>query len=101
MLTMQTSASVIERNLRLTLLGRLQDAEDDHDRTRREALSGVTLENLEADKVRWSQLGGALAALARQICQTCAASAFGEARPKVDSVTLRLSEAIDDQLDAP
>jgi hypothetical protein len=85
----------------LTLLGRLQEAEDDHDRDRRSHISGVSQERLETDKTRWSSVGGAVAALAAQICSACAASAFAEARPKVDQLAQRLSEAIDDQLDAP
>jgi hypothetical protein len=83
----------------LALLGRLQDAEDDHDRARRRGLIGVTAEALEADKARWSRIGGAIEALARTIAQTCAASAFGETRPGPGELAARLSESIDDQFD--
>jgi hypothetical protein len=85
----------------LTLLGRLQEAEDDHDRDRRNHFAGVTDERLGMEKARWSSVGGAMAALAVQICDACAASAFAEGRPRADQVAQRLSEAIDDQLDAP
>ncbi len=85
----------------LTLLGRLQEAEDDHDRDRRDHIAGVTDERLGMDKARWSSVGGAMAALAVQICNACAASAFAEGRPRAEQVAQRLSEAIDDQLDTP
>jgi hypothetical protein len=88
------------RRVRLALLGRLQEAESDHDRARREGLAGVTQRLLDADKARWSRIGEALAAMARLVSETCASSAFGETRPKVEDVAVRLSEAIDDQLDS-
>ena len=91
--------SADRRRNRLALLGRLQDAEEEHDRARRRGLSGVTAEALDADKARWSRIGGAIAALARAIAQTCAASAFGDARPAHGELTARLSESIDDQFD--
>lgn len=87
------------RRVRLALMGRLQDAEDDHDRLRREQAEGAAGVLLEMDKARWSGLGQALGALARQLCEASAASPFGEARPAAELVTARLSEAIDDQLD--
>jgi hypothetical protein len=85
----------------LLLLGRVQEAGDDHDRRCRDEIAGVIHERLETDKAGWSRLGGAVAALAAQICETCAAAAYAEARPRMDQVAQRLSEAIDDQIDAP
>ncbi|MDR3512373.1 MAG: hypothetical protein P4L73_12120 [Caulobacteraceae bacterium] len=91
--------SASDRGHRLLLLGRLQEAEDDHDRNRRARFAGVTGELLDADKARWSRIGGALATLARLIGEACASSAFCEARPRAELVAARLSEAIDDQID--
>jgi hypothetical protein len=88
-----------ERRSGLMLLGHLQEAEDEHDRARREAYAGVTQALLDADKTLWSGLGEAVAVLARRVCEACAVSAFGETRPKIDQVARQLSEAIDDQLD--
>jgi len=87
------------RRHRLALLGRLQDAEDDHDRMRRQTFASATGELLDADKARWTRLGDSLAALARLVCKASADSVFCDSRPGVDLVTVRLSEAIDDQFD--
>ena len=87
------------RRDRLALLGRLQDTEGDHARARRRGLNGVTAEALEADKARWSHAGGAIAALARTIAQTCAPSTFCETRTRPGELAARLSESIDDQFD--
>jgi hypothetical protein len=100
---MQPAASPLrspaDRRQRLILLGRLQEAEADHDRARLGLFAGVTPEALDAEKTRWSRIGGAIAALARMVCETCAISAFCETRPRLEQVTLRLSESIDDQFD--
>jgi hypothetical protein len=90
-----------DRGLRLVRMGYLQEAEDEHDRARLDAFAGVTRPSLEAEKTRWCAIGEAIAALARLICETCAASAFCEARPRAMDVAIRVSEAIDDQLDGP
>lgn len=87
------------RARRLALLGRLQDAEDDHDAARRDLAAGSSRDLLDADKARWSDVGAGVAALARLISETCAASAFSETRPCAELVTARLSEAVDDQFD--
>jgi hypothetical protein len=87
------------RSRRLTLLGRLQEAEDEHDRARRATSAGHARVLLDADKARWTRIGAGLAAMARLICEACATSAFAESRPGAELVTARLSEAIDDQLD--
>lgn len=87
------------RRARLALMGRLQDAEDDHDRRRCAQAEGAAAYLLERDKARWTSLGQALAALARQVSDAGAASPFSETRPAAEAVAVRLSEAIDDQLD--
>ena len=83
--------SALERTLR--------DAQDDHDVERRFALEGVTARGLAEDNLRWERIGEAIAALARLIHQLCADSEFGEARPAVEGMAVRLSEALDDQVD--
>lgn len=87
------------RGRRLSLLGRLHDAEDDHDAAWRTQMAGADTGLLDAEKTRWCELGAAVAALARSVRATCVASAFCGARPDVEHVTARLSEAIDDQFD--
>jgi hypothetical protein len=81
------------------LLGHLQKAEADHDRGRRDSLSGVTTAALDGDKALWTNLGMAIGALAHLISVACAASALGERRPEPDHLAVRLSESIDDQID--
>jgi len=49
------------------LLGPLQEAEADHDRARLGLFAGVTREALEAERTRWSRIGGAIVALARLV----------------------------------
>jgi hypothetical protein len=98
-LTLASHAPSAAHARRLSLLGRLQDAEDDHDRAVRSNVAGVTSQLLDADKTRWSRVGSAIAALACQVRDSCAVSAFAEARPQMMDITARLSEAIDDQLD--
>jgi hypothetical protein len=80
-------------------MGRLQDAEDDHDRARLDAVDGVTRQMLEADKSRWCDIGVAITALAGLIYTACRTSAFCPSRPRVADIVVRVSEAIDDQLD--
>jgi hypothetical protein len=92
--------SPADRRQRLNLLGRLQDAEDNHDRSRLRSFAGVTRAALDADKAQWSGVGAAVAALARAVCEACATSTFCETCPRLELVALRLSESIDDQFDA-
>jgi hypothetical protein len=82
-----------------TLERTLRDAQVDHDVERRSAVEGVTARGLAEDNLRWERIGEAIAALARLIHQLCADSEFGEARPAVEGVAIRLSESIDDQVD--
>jgi len=91
--------STPHRGRGLVLLGHLQTAEDDHDSALRQRCSGASQGLLDQDKAGWTQIGGALAAVARLVADTCASSAFCATRPQVDTVTARLSEAIDDQFD--
>jgi hypothetical protein len=97
-----TLAPIIEaqRQHRRLLQGRLHDAEDDYDDASRERFAGVTGAALHADKTRWRDLGGAIASLARLISMACASSQFCQARPQPDLLAARISEAIDDQIDA-
>ena len=88
-----------DRSNRRLLLGHLQEAEADHDRGRRDSLSRVTTEALDTDKALWTNVGAAVGALAHLVSGACAASAFGELRPRPDNLAARLSEAIDDQID--
>jgi len=92
-------ASLLKR--RLSLLGRLHDAQDDHIATRRATSEGVTAAGLEADNERWVELGVAVAALARLIRAHCIASEYCGARPTLETLAARLSEAVDDQIDGP
>jgi hypothetical protein len=89
------------RQRRLLLLGRLQDAEDDYATARREACEGVCAAALRADNDGWEEIGAAIAGLARLIGARCASSLFCDARPDVELVAARLSEAVDDQFDPP
>jgi len=82
------------------LLGRLHDAQDDHDAAMRAGRPGVAAATLEADIERWLAVGAAIADLARLVRRHCLASTFGDARPEVEPLTARLAEAIDDQVDA-
>ncbi|MDR3508038.1 MAG: hypothetical protein P4L64_09095 [Caulobacteraceae bacterium] len=56
---------------------------------------------LALDLDLWEALGAALAELAQSARAACARSHFCNARPDAAQLTARLSEAIDDQLDAP
>jgi hypothetical protein len=84
---------------RLILLGRLQEAEAEHDHVRRNSYAGATADLLDADKAAWSGIGEAIAAVAELIARSCAASAFCEARPKPEQLAARMAESIDDQVD--
>jgi hypothetical protein len=86
---------------RLLLIGRLQDAEAEHDATIRSMRGGVCAPALSEDVRRWRAVGSAMAELARTVRRECAASAFCDARPCLELLAARLVEAIDDQIDAP
>jgi len=89
-----------QRQHRRLLQGRLHDAEDDFDDACRGHFAGVTSAALLADKKRWRELGGAIASVARLISMSCASSQFCPGRPQTDLLAARISEAIDDQIDA-
>jgi hypothetical protein len=84
---------------RLLLLGRLQDAQHDYATTRRQDCEGACTAALGADCDGWEEIGAAIAGLARLIRARCASSVFCAARPDIELLTARLSEAIDDQFD--
>lgn len=83
------------------LLYRLYDAERNHAGARRSACEGASAHALDADHARWARIGREVATLARLIRAECGASQFCDARPDIETLTARLSEAIDDQLDGP
>jgi hypothetical protein len=87
------------RQHKLTLMGRLHDAQDDHNAAVLAARGGVTGTALDGDVLLWQALGSAIADLARHIRAYCAASSFCDARPGIEPLTARLVEAIDDQID--
>lgn len=91
----------VARQHRLMLMGRLHDAEDEHDAAIRFLRAGVDPAAVENDASRWRGLGLAIVELARAILRDCAASAYGEARPGLERLAMRLVEAVDDQIDAP
>ncbi len=76
---------------------RLRDALYDYDNERRES-GHVVANELGADNDLWKGLGGAIVDLARLISRSCRSSC-SSACPGVETLTVRLSEAIDDQLD--
>lgn len=80
--------------------GRFIGAENSHDADRRSTCAGVTGRALGADNDAWEEIGAAIADLARLISARCAASRLCNARPRVDALAARVSEAIDDQIDA-
>ena len=86
---------------RLLLMGRANDAADDHHQAIRASRSGVTQAALDQDIGRWHSLAFAIADLARLVSGHCAASAFCDARPTAGALAVRLVEAIDDQIDPP
>ena len=63
--------------------------------------SGATADLLSSDHQRWEAIGAGIAALACLIEDQCIASAFCDSRPDVASLTVRLSEAVDDLVDEP
>ena len=84
---------------KLTLMGRLHDAQDDHNAAVLAVRRGVAGAALDGDILMWHALGSAIADLARLFCAYCAASSFCDARPGVEPLTARLVEAVDDQID--
>lgn len=79
----------------------LQDALIGHDEARRRDGQGVSSAALDADVALWLSLGSAIAELATRVCDACRRSTFANLRPDAAHLAARLSEAIDDQLDAP
>jgi len=88
-----------QRQHRLTLMGRLHDAEDDHNAAVLTARGGVAATALDGDILLWQALGSAIVDLARLLRAYCIASAFCDARPGIEPLAARLVEAIDDQID--
>jgi len=88
-----------ERQHKLTLIGRLHDAQDDHNAAVMAARGGVAASALDGDILLWQALGSAIVDLARLLRAYCAASAFCDARPGIEPLTARLVESIDDQID--
>jgi hypothetical protein len=82
-------------------LHELRAANNRHAAARLARCEGATPAALDADVGRWIEIGGAIAALARLIQAHSAASQFCSARPDVEVLATRISEAIDDQLDGP
>jgi hypothetical protein len=83
----------------LTLLGRLQNAEAECDYARRQEFCATARAMREVDKALWSQIGAAIGSMARQVRDSCAASAFALERPCAGELAIRRSTSIDDQLD--
>ena len=86
---------------RRALCANLRDAQLEHDIIRRALRSGATADLLSSDHQRWEAIGAGIAALACLIEDQCIASAFCDSRPDVASLTVRLSEAVDDLVDEP
>jgi hypothetical protein len=72
---------------------------DAHDHARRAGFEGVTDTELAHEHARWDAVGAAIAGLAELIRRRCADSAFCPARLQTPALVVRLTEAIDDQLD--
>ena len=98
---MSDAVLITSRQRKLILMGRLHDAQDDHNTAILSIRQGVTAPALDGDLVRWRALGSAIIDLARLLRSHCAASAFCDARPEIESLAVRLVEAIDDQIDQP
>lgn len=98
---MADAVSSAPRQRTLLLLGRLHDAQDDHNEAIFAARDGVTMADLNSDLRKWRILGSAIVDLARLVRGQCAASGFCDARPEVGNLAARLVEAIDDQIDRP
>ncbi len=84
----------------LQLEDQLRGAQRDHDDCRRNAHAIAASTCLDADNDLWTRLGAAIASLAHLIRQACHDSRFGDARPEATALAARLSESIDDQVDA-
>jgi hypothetical protein len=80
-------------------MGRVHDVEDDHHAAILDIRRGATRTALDEDLRRWRTLGSAIVDLARLVSDHCAQSAFCDARPRIESLTARMVEAIDDQID--
>ncbi len=96
---MQDAVLTAPRQHKLTLIGRLHDAQDDHNAAIKAVRSGVTAPALDGDILLWQALGSAIVDLARLVRAHCGASSFCDARPGIEPLTARLVEAIDDQID--
>jgi hypothetical protein len=77
----------------------LQAALSQHDASRRAAFAGVTASDLDTEKRLWSEIGDAIASLARLVADGCDASVFCTERPATSALCARLVEAIDDRID--
>jgi hypothetical protein len=89
------------RQRRLVLMGRLHDAQDDHNATVLATRGGVGATALDGDILRWRALGASIVELARLVRCQCEASTFCDARPRLEPLAVRLIEAIDDLIDRP
>ena len=89
------------RQRRLVLMGRLHDAQDDHNAAVLAAREGVGATALDGDILRWRTLGSSIVELARLVRCQCETSAFCDARPRLEPLAVRLIEAIDDLIDLP
>jgi hypothetical protein len=77
----------------------LRSALDAHDHARRAAFEGVTDAELACEHAHWDAVGAAVAGVAEMIRRRCAASAFCASPPEAGALAVRITEAIDDQLD--
>jgi len=64
------------------------------------AFEGVCEAELAREHARWEAVGAGVADLAELVRRSCAASAFCRSRPQADRLIPRISEALDDQVDA-
>ena len=77
----------------------LHAAQDDHNAAVLTIRAGVSAAALDSDNRRWETAARAIVALARSLRAHCAASFFCDARPQIDTLTARLVDALDDQID--
>ena len=89
------------RQRRLVQMGRLHDAQDDHNAAVLAMREGVGAAALDRDILRWRALGASIVDLARMVRGQCEASEFCDARPRLEPLAVRLVEAIDDLIDRP
>jgi hypothetical protein len=89
------------RQRRLVLMDRLHDAQDDHNAAVLAACEGVGAAALDRDILQWRALGASIVELARMVRGQGEASAFCDARPRLEPLAVRLVEAIDDLIDRP